>query len=492
MPMLRPGSATNPVQRIWGRITELLTTQTNILSVRLRHASLVWARRLRSTLMQPSKDWRRSDYAWYKNAYYCQVRGLELSGLLIRPIVSKVVAWTLGMGVGWKLDNEPTQQALTDWWTAHHAEIMRAMRGSLKQGDAFVVVNPDLSLTLLPPDTVDPIVADDDYGRIIGWRVTQVLAHPETTARMTLVDEYYADRRTQTTTIDGREQSARTYSNLLGRLTLVHIANAMDEGDSFGHPEAEALVELLLRYNTVLEAAIDGNERQGRPTPVLSFETVADLNKFWEDYGTRETQTLPDGTTEQVTTIGVDLTQILTVSGAQFQYASPGSFTQDTEKLLGLLFYLLLEHAEIPEFVFGNAIASSMASANAQLPVLERYVEGRRLEATGWLTEIAEIVLGLLSLTTPGVSATETPVVQWKKLTNDGALTLASLQWMFTEGLIDEKTALALAPIEISDVAAVLAQAKIEREQRMAEAQALLPRDNGENNDGFTQDPQTA
>lgn len=482
----------NPVQRIWGRIQELLTTQTNILSVRLRHASLVWARRLRSTLMQPSKDWARSDYRWYRDLYYCRVRGAELSGLFVKPIVGKIAAWTLGMGVGWKLDSETAQQALTDWWTAHHAEIMRAMRGSLKQGDAFLVINPDLSLTLLPPDTVDPIVAEDDYGRIIGWRVTQVLAHPETTARMTLVDEYYADRRTQTTTIDGREQSARTYPNLLGRLTIVHIANAMDEGDSFGHPEAEALVELLLRYNTVLEAAIDGNERQGRPTPVLSFETVADLNKFWEDYGTRETQTLPDGTTEQVTTIGVDLTQILTVSGAQFQYASPGSFTQDTEKLLGLLFYLLLEHAEIPEFVFGNAIASSMASATTQMPIWEKYIDGRRQDAGSWLTEIAEIVLGLLSLTTPGVNAS-VPSIQWNKLTQDNKLTFEVIAWAFTEGLIDERTALLLAPIEVADIDEVLAKAKEERAERMAEAQALLPRDTtGENNDGFTQDTQTA
>lgn len=482
----------NPVQRIWGRITELLTTQTNILSVRLRHASLVWARRLRSTLMQPSKDWARSDYRWYRDLYYCRVRGAELSALLVKPIVSKVVAWTLGMGVGWKLDSETTQQALANWWTAHHAEIMRAMRGSLKQGDAFLVVNPDLSLTLLPPDTVDPIVADDDYGRIIGWRVTQVLAHPETTARMTLVDEYYADRRTQTTTIDGRQQSARTYPNLLGRLTIVHIANAMDEGDSFGHPEAEALVELLLRYNTVLEAAIDGNERQGRPTPVLSFETVADLNKFWEDYGKRETQMLPDGTTEQVTTIGVDLTQILTVSGAEFQYASPGSFTQDTEKLLGLLFYLLLEHAEIPEFVFGNAIASSMASATTQMPVFERFIDGRRQDAASWLTEIAEIVLGLLSLTTPGVSASA-PAIQWSKLTQDNKLTFEVIAWAFTEGLIDERTALLLAPIEVADIDEVLAKAKEERAERMAEAQALLPRDaTGDPNDGFTQNSETA
>lgn len=486
----------NLVQRVIGRITELLTTQTNALSMQLRHTSVVWARRLRSALMQPTKEWNRSDYRWYRDAYYCRVRGLELSGLFIKPIVGKLSSWTLGMGVGWKLTNETAQAALTDWWTAHHSDIMRAMRGSLKQGDAWLVVNADLSVTVLPPDTVDPIVDPNDYGLIIGWRVTQVLAHPETTARMTLVDEYYADRRVQSTTVDGRRSSVVTYPNLLGRLQIVHIANALDEGDSFGHPEAEALVELLLRYNTVLEAAIDGNERQGRPTPVLSFETVADLDKFWADYGVRESRQLPDGSSETATTIGVDLTQILTVSGAQFQYASPGSFTQDTEKLLGLLFYLLLEHAEIPEFVFGNAIASSMASANVQMPIFERYVDGRRQDAADWLVQVAEIVLGYLGLITPGLGATEKPTIQWNKLTQDGKLTLETLVWAFTEGLIDERTALMLAPIEVTDITEVLAQAKKERQERLAEQQALLPQDltdvnfdsQGDNN-GTTQNP---
>jgi hypothetical protein len=488
----------NIIQRIVGRITETLTTQTNVLSTRLRHTSLVWARRLRSTLMQPTKDWHRSDYRFYRDLYYCRTRGMELSGLFVKPIVSKLAAWTLGMGVGWKLDNEAAQTALTDWWTAHHSDIMRAMRGSLKQGDAWLVVNSDLSVTVLPPDTVDPIVAPDDYGLIIGWRVTQVLAHPETTARMTLVDEYYADRRVQTTTIDGRQQSSTTYPNLLGRLQIVHIANALDEGDSFGHPEAEGLVELLLRYNTVLEAAIDGNERQGRPTPVLSFESVADLDKFWNDYGVRESRTLPDGTAEQVTTIGVDLTQILTVSGADFKYASPGSFTVDTEKLLGLLFYLLLEHAEIPEFVFGNAIASSMASANTQMPIFSRMIDGRRQDAAGWLVQIAEIVLGYLSLTTPGLGLARAPVIQWSKLTEDNAMTLATITWAFTEGLIDERTALMLAPIDVTDIDTVLDLARKERAERMTEVAALLPQDLNDTNfeqgdeSGSTEDTQAA
>ena len=58
------------LQRIIGRITETLTTQTNALSRQLRVSSFAWARRIRSSLMQPTKDWNRSDYAFYKNAYY--------------------------------------------------------------------------------------------------------------------------------------------------------------------------------------------------------------------------------------------------------------------------------------------------------------------------------------------------------------------------------------------------------------------------------------
>ena len=484
----------NPIQRFVGRIREYLTTSTNAIGRTLRVASVSWARRVRSALMQPTKDWGRSNYDWWRRAYYCRVQGLELSGLFLKPLVSKVSSWVLGMGLDWKTTNEATQAALNDWFTTHLPDLLRIMRASLKQGDAFAVINADLSVTLLPPDAVDPIVADDDYSNIIGWRVTQVLAHPETLAkRMTITDEYFIDSRLHTVAIDGRQTTITRHPNLIGRLPIVHIANARDEGDTFGHPEAEALVELLLRYNTTLEAAVDGNERQGRPTPVLSFETVADLDKFWADYGVRESRTLPDGTAETVTTIGVDLTQILTVSGAEFQYASPGSFTQDTSTLLGLMFYLLLEHAEIPEFVFGNAIASSQASANTQMPVFERFIEGRRGEATGWLVEIAQIVNAYQSLTIPAVSQ-ETLTLQWQKLTQDGTLTLETLKWAYAEGLLDERTALMLAPVDIEDVDMVLAQAKKERQERQAQEQQMLldsqidsQINDGGNNDGFTQ-----
>jgi hypothetical protein len=202
---------------------------------------------------------------------------------------------------------------------------------------------------------------------------------------------------------------------------------------------------------------------------VLTFDTVADLEKFDDENATIETQELPDGTSQRVKTYAVDLSQLLVASGATFEYKAPGRFTDDTAQLLEILFYLILEHSELPEFVFGNAISSSKASAETQLPIFLRFVEARRGEMARWLTEIAEIALGYLALMTPGVTLA-TPILQWEPLDQqDGTLTLETLKWAYLEGLIDDLTALQLMPVEIEDAEAVLAQAKKERAERAAQ-----------------------
>lgn len=459
----------NRVQRVWGRIQEFFVTATNDIYARVRTTTRRW----RSSYRQPINNWARADYDYYRRLYYAQVTGMEVSALLVKPVVSKLASWTLGRAPKWKLDNEASQEALGDWWADYHPDILRAWRGALKQGDAPIVINSDLSVTLLPPDCVDPIVADDDYGNIIGWRVTQVLQHPETTQRMTMLDEYYADRRVQRIEVDGRLISELTYPNLLGRIQLVMISNQTETGEVFGHAEAEALLPLLHKYGEVIESAVEGNVLNGRPTPHLDFETVEDLEKFDDDNASFDTQQLPDGTSIRVKTYNVDLTQLLITSGAEFEYKSPGSFTGDTAQLLEIMFYLMLEHTELPEFVMGNAIASSKASAETQMPVFIEFIKARRGEMARWLTEIAEIALGYLSLTTPGVSVV-TPMLQWEALDQeDGNLTLEAIKWAYMEGLLTELTALQLMPVEVDDPETEIAKAKEEREQRMEQEAAM-------------------
>lgn len=456
------------IREIIGRIREFLTTSSNVIS---RVTRTVFTPRLRSSWWLPSNDWSRPDYDYWRRAYYCRVRGLEISGLFIKPLVSKVAGWTLGRLPGFKLESESSREALGNWWDTHHADVLKAFKLALRQGDSFLVINSDLSVTLVRPDAVDPIVAEDDYTNVIGWRAWQVLQHPERFDRQSIIDEYYMDRRVHRVERNGVPIQEITYPNLIGRLPIIHIANAPDDGETFGHAEAEALIELLHRYGEIFEAAIEGNKLQGRPTPVLTFETVSDLDKFWELYSTTSNQTLPDGRTESYKTLQVDLSQLLTVSGADFKYASPGEFAGDTAKLLELMFYLILEHTELPEFIMGNAIASSKASAETQMPVFEKFIEDRRGQIGGWLVEIAAVVLGYLALIEPGVTAEEPPALQWQKLTQDGKLTLETVSWAFSEGLLDRRTALMLAPVEIEDIDQVLDTAKQEAEQRQHEQQ---------------------
>lgn len=460
------------LQRIVGRISEFFTTASEAVYNRVR----VYTRRWRSSYSLPTNDWSRADYDYWERAYYAKVKGLGLSGLLIKPVVSKIAGWSLGRSPKWKVDGATAQKELADWWTAHHSDVLSAWEGALKQGDAFLVINSDLSVTLLSPDIVDPIVDEMDYSQITGWRVTQVLMHPETTARMTIIDEYYADRRVHRVEVNGVTREQTTYPNLIGRLPIVHIANVPSAGQVFGHPECEGLTELLHKYGETVDAAIEGNVLQGRPTPTLLFETIEDLEKFDEENATFDTRELPDGRSESVKTYDVDLSQLLIASGAKFSYEAPGSFTADTVNILQILYYLALEHQELPEFVMGNAIASSKASAETQMPIWIETIKKRQGQMEAWLVEIAEIVLAYLSLTVTRVRA-QTPTLQWEALDQqDGNLTLESLKWAYASGLIDKLTALQLMPVDVEEPQAVLTKALQEREEEVAKA-AFLQKD---------------
>lgn len=455
----------NPLRKAVLKIREYLSLSSDPIATTYRTITRRW----RSTFQPPINTWARSDYPWWRRALYCHVKGLELSGLFVKAICSKISTWVLGRAPRWKCEDERSQEALETWWNEWHPAILKAYRAGKVQGDAFVVINSDLSVTLLAPDCVDPIVADDDYSHIIGWRVTQTLERPElgvgSADRMVVIDEYFVERRIHRVQVNGVDRSVQIYPNLIGLLPIILIANNADTGATFGHAEAEALLPLLHRYGEVLDASVEGNILQGRPTPVIKFDTVQNENKFWGTYGSTQRQTLPDGSSASVETLNIDLSQILTMTGGDFDFKSPGNFSADVVNNLQILYYLILEYAEIPEFVMGNAISSSKASAETQMPVFERFIEGQQSDAKGWLTQISEVVLAYLSLIEPGVVA-QTPVIQWRKLTQDGALTLATLQWAVQQGLLDRRTALMLAPVEVEDIDAVLAAAEKEAARR--------------------------
>lgn len=456
---------------------------------------------LRSTGMTPSalgvtRDAGTTDYAFYDRLRTCRAKGYEISGLLVKPLVSKVASWVIGEIPQFTvLDDERSTEALNAWWQAHHAEVLHAYEDAVALGDNYAVVNADLSLTAVPPHVIHPLVREDDFSIIDGWRIEETYPHPTDSARrMTIIDVYTDTMRTRSLSVNNATLRNDVWPVLTGMNPVVHIPNNQGPDEMFGHAEAEALTPALQRYNELLNAAMDGNKRQGRPTPVISsLGTPSEVAAFWSQNASTKTETLPDGTTQTYQELVWDADKLMTLGGqAEFSWQSPSSFMSDTTALLQLLFYLYVQHSELPEWVLGNAIASSRASAETQVEPLVKFIKKKRAAAEAWIQAINQRVLATLSLSDATVRTAQPVEIKWDSLTNEGgALKLQVLQWLLGESVIDEATALAQAPaIEIEDPAAVLERAHAEREQRQADFEARQERliaqadANAQRNDG--------
>jgi hypothetical protein len=417
----------------------------------------------------PSRDLTQADYAFWDRARRGKAEGLKISGLLIKPVVSKIAAWGLGRPPTLEIKQPKAKEKVNEWWQKHHSDILRAYEDSLALGDAYLVINPDLSVTSLPPNAVTPVVDEEnqDFGTVIGWKIIQKHPHPTRPGdSVTIEDTFTAGERLRKTYRQGALVKEERYANLIGRVPVVKISNNVGSNELYGSPEVEALIEALHEYGDVLDAGLNGNKRQGRPTPKVKFPDVKALAKFWDQYAKKVTRTLSDGSTETYETIPFNADQVMAVVG-DFDYAQPGSFASDTEILLGLLYLLFLEHTELPEFILGSAISSSKASAESQMEPFVKFIEKKRGQAEGWILEIVGIVLAYLALTEVGVRAETDVAVVWELLTQqDGQLTKDTVAWAYGENLIDGETALALAPIEIENPAAVFARAQGEAQQR--------------------------
>ncbi len=437
----------------------------------------------------PTRDFAVADYAFWDRARRAKARGLEISGLLLKPIGSKAAAWVLGDVPEWVASPHPVQPsvafpsplgrggnqenatvaALNGWWSAHYTDLLRAYEEALDLGDAYLVINADLSVTVMPPHVVEPLL--DAQGAITGWRITETtealtpspspsgrggsegahIGSPlQNTGMVTIVDEYTAAGRVRQIMRGGISIQTQRFENLIGLIPVIHIANRVGADEFYGRPEGAALIPALQRYGELIDAAIRGNIRQGRPTPVIERLGTADqVHKFWEKFGRQETHTLPDGSSETVDVIDFDPDQLLTLGGeAQFKYAAPGSFSADTSTLLGLIYALVVEHTELPEFVLGMAVSSSKASVETQLEPFVKWIVKKRGLAASWMFETARVVLAYLAATDFRIDAGAPLEIVWKALIeSDGRLTLDTVTWAHGAGLIDDEGARKLLAI---------------------------------------------
>lgn len=452
-----------------------------------------WAARFLPT---KTVDQTVPDYEFWDKLRRGKQSGFKFGGLFCTPILQTISSHVLGEGPtlalveGGNPDNDADPRTYTDvqlaaFMQSHYALLADSLIDLYGLGDHYIVINPDSSLSIAPPNTVELERDPFDYRRVVKITITTKTDDAD------IADEYRDDGRTVTITWNSEKDGHRPgqkevveFQNLIGRIPVVHWANDRSANETHGRPIYEPLYKLFSRYDDLVEKALDGAELMGNPIP--AFEGMENINETINANATAEDPdyTDIDGNTQTRKTIRFDqLAAIFVGKGGRFDFKSPpAGFTTDIRNMLKSLFLLLLDHTRIPEFLWGGAIASSKASAEVQWPPFVQYIQYKRAQlegkgadtttgvpAMGGLLELADIWLRTRALIDPRI-VVDAVAVTWPDLmSDDEALQFEKIQWASGTGKVTDKTALELLAI-VDDPAAEIQEAADEAEQRQADA----------------------
>lgn len=409
-----------------------------------------------------SDDRTQADYGWYDNLRRGKLDTYKLGALFAKPIVQHVTSWTLGNGFRATTDSESTNEALADFVDENLYSIITFVQEAMSLGDAYLVVNADGTLSAVPASQVDVETDPLDYRRVVAYTITTVVE------KATITDRYSLDMgRVVTIKRDRLADEVFTYPLVSGRLPVVHLPYGASTNEVFGHPFYEALVPLFAEYDDVLMNSLLGVKTMSNPIPAL--EDVENPADELAALATRtETYVDADGTTRTDHIVDMDTLRMIATTG-KFNYKGPAAFTADSWQMLKALFLLMLQHSNVPEWVWGGAIASSKASVDAQMPAWAKFIELQRMMLEDTIRELLEIWLATVSLFTPGVQSTVRLEIEWPEVAPaDQAMHLAYVARAGDKGLITEQTELELLNL-VKDAAAEVKVARAEAQARQAD-----------------------
>lgn len=405
------------------------------------------------------------DYQFYDRLRRGQAKGYSLGSLFARRVENVFSSWVFGNGIRVMLKDTPMEEdedsavsytnELLDWFIdelidvpdadgdedVEGALMFRLYEDHMGLGDQYIVVNVDGSLSIPSPDTVEVEWNKYDYRMIDRFTITTKLKEA------TITDEYTATERTVTVKEKNPDREMTTvYPNLIGRIPVVHLAHDRGANETNGRSIHEALRPLYSQYDDVIYKQLDGAKLLGNPIPTITGLLDLDAAINANDPATQDTYTDKDGATATRTQLNIDQNAVMLIGeGGDFKFVGPTvGFTEDTKQTLKGLFLLLLDHTGIPEFVWGNQLTSSRATAEVQMEQWTRDVQGRQKKASGWLLKLCKLWLMVQALTDTRV-VVDKLMAKWPPLIGeDRAMLLQVVQFAKYAGLITDKTALEL------------------------------------------------
>jgi hypothetical protein len=343
----------------------------------------------------------RVNYSMARALFNNELPAYKLGGGFAKPIVNAKAGF-IGRP-SWDHPDADVETGLARMSERWAAMLYLLVRNGLRDGDAFARLDvaddplrgPDerVVLRLPPPEWVDPEV-DPITGQLLAVTISHPVHAPNRDLDLprnyrggqqpsyTLVERITQDRRTvhiEEGTGRPSDEVRERYGDLdgpnpWGFVPVVHFKNEPDDHALFGVSELESVEPILQAYHEVMLHAVQGTRLFSWPK--IKF-VVRDPDQFLDDnapgwrngsqvnWQDKEVLILRAGTRDTPS------------DDAAFLQANAG--TADVSKLLELLYACVIEASEVPEFVFGAAIASSRASVSEQLLPFEKTIDRKRL-----------------------------------------------------------------------------------------------------------------
>lgn len=329
--------------------------------------------------------------------------------------------------------------------------LFKAVRNSYRDGDFFIAVEDDGEFTLLPPEDVDIIANPNNPDAVDGYDVFSTfpdLNDPTGAKTLMFVDEIRRayrrrceiDRTGKRTEVPG---TLVEYRNLQDggleerQLPIVHFANEKEARSLYGVSEFQNLYYLMANYHEVLSAAIKGNIYNSTAVPVI--QGVKNMRQFLQQNFTQD----KDGNY----ILKWDSQKMLVVGeGGSVQILQADGTAADAQTLLEILFYLICQSSETPEFAFGTAVQSSKASVSEQTPMLIKKAIRKQGELEAPLRKLIELYIDRMAILRPEEFDVELEftITMPSILDEDLNINIQIVNAMLEKGIITEETAMTM------------------------------------------------
>lgn len=364
----------------------------------------------------PSIDYSKTNYTLTRAIYHAsevedrETGGKEGSKFLFgavfgKPIVNSAAAFAIGRMPTIDITNENEESAtkkekatelyLNEFVKQNKNIIFKAVRNSYRDGDGYIRMRDKDKLELVMPDSITKVY-DPLTGEIQGYDINHYVQEEKGAAKSTIKyieklrklspyrEVFEVKDGKQAVMTEMTEKAIEGDPNEERPLPIIHFANELEASMLYGITEYQSCYYLMSNYHSVLENAIKGNIYNSTPVPVA--KGVEDMDSFLSQNFDKN----DDGEYE----IKWDTDKFM-IGGKEFSIdlVTADDSTDGASRLLNIIFWLICQTSETPEFLMGTAVQSSQASVETQLPVVIKKAERKQAQLETPLKELLELYL---------------------------------------------------------------------------------------------------